>query len=261
VDENFLAQGDTRIKFDGQFVQGGLVHAVVAPGTKVWFNKKRVKVSPDGDFLIGFGRNASTRALLSFAFPDGPIERHVLTVSDREFEPESIDGLPDEMVILDKETKRALAKSRKRITKVRNRSSKVPYFKDGWQWPTEGKITSTYGRRRTLNGVDKGYHWGVDLAAPVGRDVVAPAPGKVVLAEEDVPLSGLLLILDHGHGLTSSFLHLSAFAVKVGDVVEAGQLIGKVGNTGRSTGPHLDWRINLFDTRVDPQLLVGEPPT
>jgi murein DD-endopeptidase MepM/ murein hydrolase activator NlpD len=256
VDEAYLAGQDARVKLDGEFAQGGLVHGVVPPESRVWFNKKRVKVSNEGDFLIGFGRHAASRAILSFELPDGPTERHIVQVRDRVFEPEEIDGLPEEMVKLDRETKRELAKSRRRIGKVRGRSTKVPYFRDGWQWPAKGKITSTYGRKRKLNGVEKGFHWGVDIAAPVGRTVVAPAPGKVVFVEEDVPLSGLLLILDHGHGLTSSFLHLSAFSVNVGDVVEAGQEIGKVGNTGRSTGPHLDWRMNLFDARIDPQLLV-----
>ena len=230
----------------------------VPPGTKVWFNKGKRPVSDEGDFVIGFGRDAPPRALLAFSFDDGPPIRHILHVGDRTFEPEAIDGLPDEFVNPDKETKRALAKSRKRIEKVRGKSSTVAFYRDGFVWPAKGKITSTYGRKRILNGEEKSYHWGVDIAGRVGSPVKAPAAGVIVFAEEDVPLSGNLVIVDHGHGVTSSFLHLQKIKVKVGDEVKQGQTIATLGNTGRSTGPHLDWRMNLRDTRIDPQLLV--PP-
>lgn len=260
ADEDYMAQPDPRIKLTGQLVQGGLVVGVAPPGTKVWFNKRRVKVSDDGDFLIGFGRDAAPRHLLAFAFDGGPDQRHILHVEDRTFEPETIDGLPPEMVDLDKETRKALTKSRGRIKKIRNKASDVPYFRDGFRWPAKGKITSTYGRKRTLNGKELGYHWGVDIGARVGGKIKAPAGGVVVFAEEDVPLSGNLILVDHGHGLTSSFLHLDKIKVKVGDKVKAGQQIGTLGNTGRSTGPHLDWRMNLFDTRIDPQTLVRPKP-
>lgn len=260
ADEDYLARPDPRVSLQGQLVQGGLVHGVVAPGTKVWFNKKKTKVSPQGDFLIGFGRTAPPRALLALSFEDGPIERHILHVGARTFEPEAIDGLPPEMVDLDRETRKALGKSRVRIKRIRNTDSDEPYFRDGFRWPMKGTVTSTYGRKRILNGQDKGPHWGVDLAAPVGKKVKAPAGGVVVLAEADVPLSGNLVIIDHGHGLSSSFLHLDTIKVKVGDVLKQGQVFATSGNSGRSTGPHLDWRMNLFDTRIDPQTLVGPKP-
>lgn len=258
VDEDFVANLDPRVKLSGQFVQGGLIHGVVPPDTKVRFNNRKVMVSPEGDFLFGFGRDSGPRARLSLTFAGEPPQRHIVHVQDREFEPEAIDGLPPEMVDLDKQTRRALGKSKVRIKRLRNKQSKVAFYRDGFRWPMKGKLTSTYGRKRILNGEDRGFHWGVDLAAPVGTKVRAPAPGVVVLAEADVPLSGTLLILDHGHGLSSSFLHLDKLKVKVGDEVKAGQVIATSGNTGRSTGPHLDWRMNLLDTRVDPMTLV--PP-
>lgn len=260
ADEDFLARPDERVSLKGKFVQGGLVTGIVPAGTKVWFNRKRIEVSSEGDFVVGFGRDAPPRALMAFAFDGGPDERHVVHVEDREFEPEAIDGLPPEMVDLDRPTRKALGKAKVRIKKVRNKVNKTPYFRDGFEWPMKGKITSTYGRKRILNGEDKGFHWGVDLAAPVGRKVRAPAGGVVIFAEADVPLSGTLLILDHGHGLSSSFLHLDKLSVALGDEVKAGQVIATSGNTGRSTGPHLDWRMNLFDTRVDPQTLVSAAP-
>lgn len=258
VDEDFVAQADPRVTFKGQWVQGGLIHGVVAPGTKVWLSNSRVMVSEEGDFLLGFGRNAPPRARLGLQFEGTPTERHMVQVASREFEPEAIDGLPPEMVDLDKATRKALGKSKVRIKKIRNKKTKTAYYREGFRWPMRGTITSTYGRKRILNGEERGFHWGVDLGARVGTKVKAPAPGVVVFAEADVPLSGTLLILDHGHGLTSSFLHLDKLKVAVGDEVKAGQVIATSGNTGRSTGAHLDWRMNLFDTRIDPMTLV--PP-
>jgi murein DD-endopeptidase MepM/ murein hydrolase activator NlpD len=260
VDEDYMAAPDPRVALTGEITQGGLVRGVVPPDTKVWFEKEKVMVSPEGDFVFGFGRDAEPRALLSFAFAGGPTERHVVHVTDRVFEPEVIDGLPPEMVEPDRETRQALAKSRTKVAKLRRKASEVAYFREGFRWPAKGRVTSTYGRKRVLDGEDHDYHWGVDLALGVGSKVRAPAGGVVVLAEKDVPLSGNLLIVDHGHGVTSSFLHLQKFKVKEGDVVKAGQVIALSGNSGRSTGPHLDWRMNWFDTRVDPQTAVPPRP-
>ncbi len=260
ADEEYRATEDPRVTLEGPLVQGALVRGTVAAGTAVRFNNRKVKVSPEGDFIIGFGRDAGPRALLSFAFDGQAPERHILHVADRTFEPEAIDGLPPEMVDLDPKTRRALGKSRRRIKKLRGKSSDTPYFRDGFRWPMKGKITSTYGRKRILNGKEQGFHWGVDLAGPVGRKVRAPAGGVVIFAEGDVPLSGNLVIIDHGHGLTSSFLHLDKIRVEVGDTLAAGDVFATSGNTGRSTGPHLDWRMNLFDTRVDPQTIVSGKP-
>lgn len=256
ADEDYVAKPDPRVTLTGTLTDGALIIGKAPAGTKVWFNKKKLAVSEAGDFVIGFGRTAPPRALLAFSFDDGPIIRRILHVADRTFEPEAIDGLPPELVDLDRETRRALNKSKARIEKIRSKSSDVAYYAGGFAWPARGKITSTYGRKRILNGDDHGFHWGIDIASKVGTKVKAPAGGVVVFAEKDVPLSGNLVILDHGHGVTSSFLHLKKIKVKVGDVVKRGQTIATLGNTGRSTGPHLDWRMNRFDTRVDPQLLV-----
>ena len=256
VDEDWLAQGDDRVQLRGRFAQGGLVLGTVPPQTKVWLDRRKVDVSEHGEFLIGFGRDAPRKALLSFALPDGAVERHVVFVEPRTFETESIDGLPDEMVNLPKEAQRTMAAARKAISKLRAKNTHTPYYREGFKMPVKGRITSTYGRPRILNGQDRGHHWGVDIAAPVGKKVKAPASGKVVYAEADLPLSGTMLVVDHGYGLTSSFLHLAKVTVAVGDEIKRGQVIATVGNTGRTTGPHLDWRMNLFDTRIDPQLVL-----
>jgi hypothetical protein len=258
VDEDYLSLRDHRVTLRGELTQGGLVRGKVEPGTKVWFEKRRVKVSPEGDFLLPFDRDARHRALLSFAFGKQTPERHVIHVSQRTYETERIDGLPESMVKLDGKTRTELIRANKRIAKVRAKVSEGSDFVEPFALPVSGRVTSTYGRPRILNGEDHGIHWGVDLAVPVGKKVKAPAGGVVVFVEDDVPLSGTLLILDHGHGLTSSFLHLKKVKVGVGDRVKKGQIIALSGNSGRSTGPHLDWRMNVGDVRVDPQLLVGK---
>lgn len=258
VDEDYLSLKDHRVELRGKLIQGGLVRGKVEPGTKVWLDKRRVRVSAEGDFLLAFDRDERHRALLSFAFGKQPPERHVIHIAQRTFEPERIDGLPESMVKLDGKTRTELVRANKRIEKIRGKVSDGTDFVDDFSWPLKGRVTSTYGRPRILNGEDHGIHWGVDLAVPVGKKVKAPAGGVVVFAEDDVPLSGTLVILDHGHGLTSSFLHLKKIKVAVGDRVKKGQVIALSGNSGRSTGPHLDWRMNVGPVRIDPQLLVGK---
>ena len=132
--------------------------------------------------------------------------------------------------------------------------------KAGMRWPLLGPITGVYGSQRVYNGTPRSPHYGVDVAAPTGQPVRAPSPGVVTLAEPDLFYSGGTVILDHGYGLSSSFLHLSNVSVSVGQEVAVGDVIGAVGATGRATGPHLDWRMSWFDQRVDPQLLVPSMP-
>jgi murein DD-endopeptidase MepM/ murein hydrolase activator NlpD len=160
------------------------------------------------------------------------------------------------MVKLDMATRVKLTQTEKKLDAIRNKYTKRNCYKNGFIWPSKGPITSRYGQPRLLNGTDGGIHWGVDIAVPVGTPVRAPACGKVVLVEKDLPLSGHTIIIDHGQGLTSTLIHLHGFAVKVNDEVKQGQVVATVGMTGRTNGPHLDWRMNLFETRVDPELLI-----
>jgi hypothetical protein len=246
-----------RVAMTGHAVQGGLLFGTAPPGSKVYAKGRAVRVSPEGQFVLGLARTAGPIARYVVRTPDGGRIEHAIDVVSRTFEPEAIEGLPEDMVDLDRQTRRDLAKHRRAIDKARNVDSELPHFLEPFRWPVRGTITSTYGRERTLNGEPSGVHWGVDIAAPKGRPVVAPAGGTVVYVAQAVPLAGATVIVDHGHGLTSSFLHLSAITVRVGDVLAAGDPIGKVGSSGRSTGAHLDWRMNLRNTRVDPALLVG----
>ena len=144
----------------------------------------------------------------------------------------------------------------KKIWQVRMRDTEQTFFSLEFIWPAKGRISGVYGSQRILNGEPKQPHYGIDIAAPKGSLVIAPADGVVVLSERDLYYSGGTIILDHGHGLTSAFLHLDKIFISVGDIISKSKPIGTIGSTGRATGPHLDWRINWFENRIDPGLLV-----
>jgi murein DD-endopeptidase MepM/ murein hydrolase activator NlpD len=258
----------SRLKLKGRAIQGGLMHAQIEKGAKkIKFPGHRVIIGEDGTFLVGFHRTAPKQEKLTVTFGDGQELEHTFDVEQRTYEIDKIDGLPKHMVELDLQTRKKLHEANNRIEAARKKFSNKACYNDGFVWPVHGKITSRYGQPRVMNGIDTGIHWGIDVAAIVGTPVKAPACGTVIFAEHNVPLSGHLLVLDHGHGLSSSFLHLHSFAVKVGAEVKQGDIIGRVGMTGRTNGAHLDWRMNLFEARIDPELLVppleqpGQPPT
>ena len=249
------------IQLDGPRVQGGLVRGRVAPGSTVEFEGERVRVSRDGWFLIGFGRDAPPKAVLSVASPDGRRQRYGLAVKPREYRIQRIDGLPPGKVT--PRSKEDLARIRREVAivkRARLTDDARTDFLGGFRWPIKGPISGVYGSQRILNGEPRQPHYGVDIAVPTGTKALAPAAGVVTLAHPDMFFSGGTLIVDHGHGLSSAFLHLSRILVKKGQRVVQGQPIAEVGATGRVTGPHLDWRINLFGRRIDPELLVGPMP-
>ncbi|XXX81841.1 M23 family metallopeptidase [Sorangium sp. So ce134] len=251
------AADDGRLAVEGRAVQGGLLRATLnGKLRRMAFPGHRVTVSDEGEFLIAFSRNAPAQEKLTITFDDGQVLEKVFDVEQRTYEVDKVDGLPENTVKLDMATRVKLTQAEKKLDAIRNKYTKKNCYKNGFIWPSKGPITSRYGQPRLLNGTDGGIHWGVDIAVPVGTPVRAPACGKVVFVEKDLPLSGHTMIIDHGHGLTSTFIHLHGFAAKVNDEVKQGQVIATVGMTGRTNGPHLDWRMNLFETRVDPELLV-----
>ena len=252
---------DTGVRLDGPRIQGGLLRGQVPPGSAVEFEGDAVRVSKDGWFLIGFGRDAPPTAELVVVFPDGRRERQELTVERREYDIQRIDGLPPGKVTprSDEDIARIMAEIRM-TRQARAIDDPRTDFLSGFRWPIRGRISGVYGSQRILNGEPRRPHFGIDIAAPTGTRVAAPADGVVTLVHPDMFFSGGTMIVDHGHGLSSAFLHLSRILVEKGQRVAQGETIAEVGSTGRSTGPHLDWRINLFGRRVDPALLVGPMP-
>jgi len=248
------------LRLNGEFVQGGFIVGHAPPGSAVRFEGRPLRVSKGGVFAFGFGRDAGPDAELIVEFPDGRIEVRELVVAPREFNIQHIDGLPPKKVTPPPETLERIRAEGARVRAARAGDSDRTDFVDGFDWPAQGRISGVYGSQRILNGEPRQPHFGIDIAGPVGRPVLAPAAGVVSLVEPDLYFSGGTLLLDHGHGVTSSFLHMSRIDVQVGQRVERGDRVGAIGATGRVTGPHLDWRINWFDARLDPGLLVGSMP-
>ena len=248
------------LELDGPLVQGGLVLGRADPGARLVLDGRAVRVAADGRFVIGFGRDAPPEAVLTVTSPAGAVEERRLAIAQRSYDVQRIEGLPDAMVTPSEADLKRIASETERVAAARTVDSAVPYFLDGFVWPALGPISGVYGSQRILNGEPRRPHFGVDVAAPEGTAVRAPAAGVVALADPDLYFTGGTVILDHGHGLSSTFSHLQDVAVEIGDRLAPGDPIGTVGATGRVTGAHLDWRMNWFDTRLDPQLVVGPMP-
>ena len=246
---------------EGPMVQGGLVEGLVPPWTEVVFAGEPVRVSREGDFLIGFHRDEPSRLSLELTYPDGKVEIRTLEIEKRDYDVQRIDGLPPRKVTPTEEHLQRIYAETRLIKQARKLDDDRTDYKTGFIWPTVGRISGVYGSQRILNGKSRRPHYGIDIAAPNGTPVLAPADGVVTLAHPDTYFNGGLIALDHGHGLSSWFSHLSRLLVKKGDRINRGDKIAEVGSTGRSTGPHLDWRINLFERRLDPSLLVGPMPS
>jgi murein DD-endopeptidase MepM/ murein hydrolase activator NlpD len=252
-----VVQGGT-LELDGEFKQGALIIGRVDPGATVKIDGNGVRVSKDGVFLLGFGRDAGKNARLDVVFPDGSRAHRDLQVAKRSYRVQRVDGLPPDKVTPSEEDMVRIREEIALVKKARDRNDAREDFLRGFTWPLKGRISGVYGSQRILNGEPRRPHFGVDIAAPVGTIVRAPADGIVTLTHEDMFFSGGTLIVDHGHGLSSTFMHLNAVLVKEGSRVRQGDPIAEVGATGRASGPHLDWRMNLVGSRLDPQLLV--PP-
>lgn len=251
----------TRFSLDGNFTQGGLVFGQAEPGAKARLDGEEVMIGEGGEFVIGFGRDSALTSLLVVTFADGEVQRYALELEDREFPVQRIDGLDQSKVSgFTEEQLEKIAADREKKNAARASTHSVPDWLAGFGWPAVGPISGVFGSQRILNGEPKRPHSGVDVAVPTGTPIYAPAAGVVTLAEADMYFEGGLVFLDHGHWLESAFLHMSRIDVEPGQRVEKGEMIGAVGSTGRSTGPHLHWGLKWAGRLVDPQLVVGEMP-
>lgn len=238
-------------------MQGGLVRGGAPPGTAITLDGRHLRVSPEGYFAFGFGRDAPPEAVLVVSYPGGEQETRSLAIAPRDYRIQHIDGLPKKMVTPPPEILKRIREEGAKVREARAFDTADMDLFAPFVWPARGPISGVYGSQRILNGEPRRPHFGVDIAAPTGTPVRAPAGGGIRLAEPGLYYSGGTVILDHGHGLSSSFLHMSRVDVAVGQQVAQGEVIGAIGATGRVTGAHLDWRMNWFERRLDPALLVG----
>jgi len=250
-----VPQAGLALELRGPLKQGGVVVGRVAPGTPVRLDGRAVRVSQDGLFVIGFDRDAPAKQTLQAG-----AETRELAIEPRQYDIQKVTGIAQRIMEPSAADLERIAREQQRVNAARARDDARTDFAAPFRWPITGRISGVYGSQRFYNGEPSRPHFGVDVAAPVGAEVRAPAAGIVTLAEPDLFYSGGTVIIDHGHRLSSSFLHLSKVLVTVGQRVEPGDPIARVGATGRATGPHLDWRMNWRDARVDPQLLAGAMP-
>lgn len=239
----------------GDFVQGGMLVGKTRASSKIRLNDNPVKISDEGVFVIGFGRDAALKNKLTIEFDDNS-NTVDFSLSKRKYRESRVTGISKKITHPNPTNVARAKKDAKEVRAARAIWSDAQNFEQAFIWPAPGRISGVYGSVRYYNGKMGRPHYGVDMASPIGTKVVAPADGIVRLYVPDMFYSGGTLIIDHGMGVSSTFLHLSKGHVKPGDVVKQGDLIAEIGNTGRSTGPHLDWRMNWMNQRIDPQLLV-----
>jgi len=239
----------------GTAIEGGLIVARTMPDAQIWLDDTPIARADNGVFVIGFHRDSDRPVKITIIMADGTTHNSVLTPAQRDYNIQRIDGLKSQHVT---PPPARIARIKADAAAVRAaRDTRVPTgdFWTGFDWPARGRISGVFGSQRILNGVPRQPHYGLDIAGPTGTPVYAPASGVVTLVK-DLYFSGWTVMLAHGLGVNSAFLHLDMAAVKTGDAITRGQLIGHIGATGRATGPHLDWRIDWNGRRIDPGLLV-----
>ena len=252
----FISFKSYAVEFNGKFIQGHYIIGKTDPNATVIIDKKRVKVSKDGYFAFGLDRERKYDVVIKIN-KDGNTNTIVKKVQKRKYNIQRIDGLEEKKVTPPEEVYERIKNENKLIAEAREINSDLDFFKDKFILPLENAIiTGVYGSQRILNGKPRWPHYGIDFAGDLGTPIKAMADGIVTLAEKDLYYTGATLIFDHGHGISTLYMHLDEIFVEKDDIVKQGDIIGTVGSSGRSTGPHLDVRLNWFGTRLDPATVL-----
>ncbi|MGD0192352.1 MAG: M23 family metallopeptidase [Rhizomicrobium sp.] len=249
----------SRLALSGTMQDGGMVLGKTEPTAKLTLDGNALYIGSSGDFVFGLGYDQSKSAVLLATFADGTSEARSIVPAARQYEIQRITGLPEKMVTLPPDVLERRKKEIAQIAEARKRVTDATWYAEPFDWPIAGIVSDPYGGQRILNGEPRAPHLAIDIAAPAGTQIRAPAPGVVSLAGPDFYLEGGLTILDHGQGVSTCYLHQSKQLVKVGDKVARGDVIGLVGMTGRATGPHLHWGLNWFQVALDPSLSTRTP--
>ena len=240
------------IEFEGKFIQGHFILGKTEPGAKIKIDKKSIRVSEDGFFAFGLGRDRKNDVVI-IETVNGVKNKIVKKVLKRDYKIQRIDGLPEKKVTPPKEVYDRIRAENKLIGKARAIDTNLIFFKDEFITPVDNAIiTGVYGSQRILNGKPRWPHYGLDYAQKTGTPIKAMLSGVVTLAEQDLYYTGATLIFDHGHGISTLYMHMNEIFVEMGQEVKKGDIIGTVGKSGRATGPHLDVRLNWFETKLDP---------
>ncbi len=243
------------IEFEGKFIQGHYIIGTTNPSAKIIIDNKEVKVSKDGFFVFGIDRDRKFDLTIT-KIQNGIKEKIIKKVLKRKYNIQRIDGLEESKVTPPESVYNRIKEENKKIGKARAINSDLTFFKKQFIMPVDGIISGVYGSQRILNGKPKWPHYGIDIAAKKGTMIKSSGSGIVTMAEDDLYYTGGTIIMDHGHGISTIYSHLENVMVSVGDKINQGDIIGTVGSTGRSTGPHLDFRVNWFQTRLDPMTII-----
>ncbi|RJE77488.1 peptidase [Pseudoalteromonas sp. MSK9-3] len=246
------------LELTGNLTQGGMVIGKIADAKSVSFNDKPLKLTKDGQFVFGFGRDAQSQHSLTWVTTAGKSESADFMITKRTFNIDRITGVAKKYVSPPDSVLKRIRTEAKAVKLARATSSNLTYFLDPVLKPAKGRISGVYGSQRFFNGKPRNPHYGLDIANKTGTPVWAPLSGTVTFAEDDLYYSGGTVIIDHGYGISSTYIHLDKIHVNVGDSVSVGKHFADIGATGRVTGPHLDWRFNWFGERLDPQLLMND---
>ncbi len=244
------------VEFKGKFIQGHYIIGITNPSSKIVIDKKNVKVSEDGYFVFGIDRDRKFDLTIT-KISNGKEEKIIKKVLKRKYNIQRIDGLEESKVTPPESVYKRIKKENNKIGEARAINSDLPFFKNQFIMPVEGIISGVYGSQRILNGKPRWPHYGIDIAAKKGTMIKSSGSGVVTMAEDDLYYTGGTIIMDHGHGISTIYSHIETVMVSVGDRINQGDIIGTVGSTGRSTGPHLDFRVNWFQTRLDPMSVIN----
>lgn len=249
------------ITLDHPLRQGQMVVGRTEPGARVSVDQRNVRVDGAGRFVFGIGRDQVRVVLCVRLSGDEKARCQGLPVPQREYRIERVSGLPPATVSPNPAEQARIAREAALITAARERDDARSDFAVPFRRPAQGRISGVYGSQRILNGEPRSPHLGLDIAAPTGTPIVAPAPGVVTLVHEDMLLTGQTVVLDHGHGISSVYIHMSRIDVAEGQRLAAGDPIGAIGMTGRASGPHLHWGLNWFEVKLDPALVSPDKET
>ena len=252
----FIPTHSIAIEFTGKFLQGHFIVGKTDPTAKIIIDKKQVKVSEDGFFVFGLDRDRKFDLTITKII-NGKKDKIIKKVIKRKYNIQRIDGLEESKVTPPESVYKRIREENNKIGQARAINSDLPFFKNQFIMPVEGIISGVYGSQRILNGKPKWPHYGIDIAAKQGTMIKSSGSGIVTMAEDDLYYTGGTIIMDHGHGISTIYSHLENVMVSVGDKINQGDIIGTVGSTGRSTGPHLDFRVNWFQTRLDPMSVIN----